>query len=86
MQGNETLFEQANGVIEESTYYPWDGEGQACPPDPKGFIRHLKNTTIRPNPAAVHAAPILSTTYTYKLLPSFNNVLDHWHVQDVALL
>ncbi|NNA07069.1 sugar-binding protein [Pseudomonas lundensis] len=86
MQGNETLFEQANGVIEESTYYPWEGEGQACPPDPKGFIRHLKNTTIRPNPAAVHAAPILSTTYTYKLLPSFNNVLDHWHVQDVALL
>lgn len=86
MQGNETLFKQANGVIVTSTYYPWEGEGQACPPDPKGFIRHLKNTTIKPELTAVHAAPVLSTTYTYKLLPSVNNVLDQWHVMDTALL
>ena len=85
-QGNPTLFKQANGVTETSTYYPIAGEGDACPPDPSGFIRHLKNKTITPAAKTLHSAPALSTTYTYRTLAPLGSVVSAWHVVDTELL
>ncbi|WP_019408949.1 RHS repeat domain-containing protein [Pseudomonas psychrophila] len=85
-QGNLTLLKQANGLTETSTYYPVTGDGDDCPPDPAGFIRHLKNKTITPVTTALHRAPSLSTTYKYKTLAPFDSVSHAWHVVDTELL
>lgn len=85
-QGNLTLLRQANGLTETSTYYPVAGEVDACPPDPSGFIRHLKDKTTTPGTTTLHGAPILSTTYKYKTLDPLGSVNHPWHVVDTELL
>lgn len=85
-QGNVTLLRQANGLTERSTYYPFTGEAGACPPDPTEFVRYLKNKTITPDATALHRAPTLSTTYTYKTLAALGSVINPWHVVDTERL
>jgi YD repeat-containing protein len=79
--GNQTLEVQANGVRTVSEYYqPGDNE-EDCPPDPHGFVRHLKNRTVYPSLGfeAQPPAPILRTNYRYgrhgSVLPSRQRAL-----------
>lgn len=85
-QGNVTLLRQANGVTEESVYYPVEGEVDACPPDQAGFVRHLKRKVIIPAPASAAHAPTLSTTYRHKTLAAVSDAIYPWHVLDTELL
>jgi Rhs family protein len=46
--GNPLYQETPDGTITEYVYYPVDGEGDACPPDPHGFIRWIKSKKVTP--------------------------------------
>ncbi|WP_313459823.1 hypothetical protein [Pseudomonas sp.] len=72
--GNLTERTLATGVREESLWYPPEGEGEDCPPDPFGFRRHLKQKTVRPAQADGQA-PVLRQHYTYKLCPNLDDPL-----------
>lgn len=41
---NITKKVNADGTIENYTYYPVEGEENLCPPDPNGFVNHLKKS------------------------------------------
>ena len=61
---------EANGTREVNTYYPAPGEGSDCPPDPEGFVRHLRSQTRYPAPATHGSAPTLRSEYRYVALPT----------------
>lgn len=69
VHGNLLTQRQPDGVLETSTWYPADGAEDGCPPDPEGFVRHLKSRTVTPAPAAT-AAPVLCSRYRYLALPA----------------
>lgn len=46
--GNPLYQETPDGTITEYVYYPADGESDACPPDPHGFIRWVKSKKVTP--------------------------------------
>lgn len=46
--GNPLRQEVPDGVVTEYVWYPAQGEGDACPPDPHGFTRYLKRKTVTP--------------------------------------
>ncbi|CAI2793967.1 Cell wall-associated polypeptide CWBP200 [Serratia grimesii] len=46
--GNQLRLEAPDGSVTECVYYPAGGDGDACPADPHGFIRHLKSKTVTP--------------------------------------
>jgi RHS repeat-associated protein len=54
VHGNLLKQVNADGTVEEHSWYPAAGEGQDCPPDPHGFVRYQRDTLQRP--AAVEAA------------------------------
>ncbi|MFE4016497.1 RHS repeat-associated core domain-containing protein [Streptomyces sp. NPDC059101] len=73
--GNPTLridpdgTKPGNGTKTEWEYYPPEGSGEDCPPDPNGFTRLLKSVTHTP-PAVLDPdlkAPVYKTTYRYTL-------------------
>lgn len=66
--GNLLVHTRADGIEEISTWYAAGGE-EGCPPDPEGFVRHLKDKTIHPALSAQGDAPTLCTRYTYTSLP-----------------
>ncbi|QXH36755.1 hypothetical protein [Pseudomonas muyukensis] len=66
--GNITYTRYPGGIEEFNLYYPAEG-AEGCPPDPLGMVRSLKKNTTQPAQAPGNA-PILSTAYTYELLPS----------------
>jgi YD repeat-containing protein len=65
----ETL---ANGVCTRYAFYPKEGAGTDCPPDPQDFVRSLRDTTVIPGPGdqGQPAAPIRCTRLTYGRLPA----------------
>ena len=69
--GNLTRSVQANGIAETTQYYPAEGVPGDCPPDPYGFVRHKRESTVTPSadPDKVADlqgdAPTLSTRYRY---------------------
>ncbi|MBO9549831.1 RHS repeat domain-containing protein [Pseudomonas sp.] len=63
--GNLVWRKRVDDVEEEHLWYPEQGEAGACPPDPEGFVRHLKQTTVKPAPTGSGQAPTLSTLRTY---------------------
>ncbi|RRU23522.1 RHS repeat-associated core domain-containing protein [Stenotrophomonas sp. 278] len=66
------LVEQINadGTREVREYYPAEGEGSLCPPDPENFRRILKSSTVYPATSAYGSAPTLRTEFTYRKLDS----------------
>lgn len=68
MHGNPTLEVQASGVRTSSLYYEAAGE-DGCPPDPDGFVRHIKEQTVTPASGGEGDAPVLTTHYRYRELP-----------------
>lgn len=71
IHGNQTLSVQANGVTESTTFYPAEGVTGECPPDPYGFVRHVREQTVTPAtdsslvPDLQTGAPTLRTRYRY---------------------
>ncbi|MBC3498042.1 hypothetical protein V7V80_17075 [Pseudomonas kermanshahensis] len=68
--GNLIWRKRVNEVEEAYVWYPVEGEENACPPDPEGFVRHLKQATLAPAPTGFGKAPTLTRHYTYIRLPA----------------
>jgi YD repeat-containing protein len=63
--GNVVSETQDSGIKQIHTYYPSTStERRGCPPSPL-FIRHLKKTTINPDPSAEHQATAKTLEYSY---------------------
>jgi RHS repeat-associated protein len=76
--GNLLTQTQANGIVETNTWYSAAG-GDGCPPDPEGFVRHIKDKTVTPAPSGNGQAPTLRTRYRYKALPPLaGSPLKNW--------
>lgn len=56
----------ATGIVERSAYFPPEGEGDLCPPDPLGLAFRLKSETVEPGPGG---GPVLTMRYRYCELP-----------------
>ncbi|MCK9904738.1 hypothetical protein MXD63_32440 [Frankia sp. Cpl3] len=65
-QGNPESRTDPDGCRTDWTFYPAGGGGSACPPDPNGFTRWLKNVTRTP-PTTEFDAPALAVSYQYTL-------------------
>jgi len=62
----------ANGVRTTYSFYPKDGAGTDCPPDPHDFVRSLRDTIVVPGPGdqGQPVAPIRGTRVTYRRMPA----------------
>jgi RHS repeat-associated protein len=69
IHGNLVEQTQANGVVEESKWYPAEGT-DGCPPDPEGFVRNVQEKIVRPAASEHGQAPTLCTRYRYMALPA----------------
>ena len=84
IHGNQTLSVRANGVREISAYYPAEGVPGECPPDPYGFVRHLREKTVVPSadPAVVPdvqpGAPALRTRFRHEAMPGISSNATPW--------
>lgn len=82
--GNPTLEVLPSGVRTVSEYYPAEGSGSDCPPDPHGFVRSLKSQVVHPSSQfeSTPAAPVLRTLYRYaafeSILPPAEGALCKW--------
>ena len=71
IHGNQTLSQQASGVIESTSWYPAEGVPGECPQDPYGFVRHMREKTVTPAsdplliPDVQPGAAVLRTRYKY---------------------
>lgn len=68
----------ANGVRTRYAFYPKEGAGTDCPPDPQQFVRSLRDTTVIPGPGeqGQTVAPIRCTRFTYAQLPAREGAQD----------
>ncbi|WP_460418485.1 RHS repeat domain-containing protein [Pseudomonas sp. microsymbiont 2] len=65
--GNLHTETDVKGVTQTSEWYPAAGDGSDSPPDPEGFVRHLKSLTTTPAPSSAHPdAPVLRQRYRYR--------------------
>lgn len=76
--GNQTAKTAISGVVESFEYYDAAGETQGgetlCPPDPYGFVRHLKSHTRTPAAIATGTnADIITDTYRYLQQPALSS-------------
>ncbi|WP_052752434.1 RHS repeat-associated core domain-containing protein [Tatumella morbirosei] len=69
--GNPLHQETPEGTVMEYVYYPAEGEGDACPADPDGFVRWLKSKTVTP-PQIKGDEPVSVTVTTWKKLSTAN--------------
>lgn len=67
--GNPVEIIGVDGAKTTYTYYPVAGEEGACPPEPNGFVRFIKNKTDYPAPSE-HVAPTRKLVNTYLELPA----------------
>ncbi|MDH0305383.1 sugar-binding protein, partial [Pseudomonas sp. GD04091] len=79
--GNLHTETDVSGVTQTREWYPAAGEGSDSPPDPDGFVRHLKSLTTTPAPSDEHPdAPVLRQRYRYRHhAPLGNAVGNGWH-------
>ncbi|MFB4394993.1 hypothetical protein RAC97_24495, partial [Pseudomonas sp. LS_2] len=71
----ETLDEArtlAGAMRTQYSYYPREGEGDDCPPDPEAFVRHRKSATQLPAETSEGQAAPLRTRYRYRHLPALS--------------
>ncbi|VVO44761.1 hypothetical protein PS723_06425 [Pseudomonas fluorescens] len=84
--GNLIEEVQADKIKTTYSYYSKDGE-DGCPPDPEGFVRNRKDTTVYPSPLGQGDAPTLRTRYRYSaLVPLTASGLKDWLVVDSETL
>ncbi|MEU7024563.1 RHS repeat-associated core domain-containing protein [Streptomyces sp. NPDC046203] len=62
--GNPLSQTEPDGTVTTWTYYPAEGSGSDCPPDPNGFTRLLAGVTRTP-PETSFDAPVHETRYRY---------------------
>ncbi|MFJ8433848.1 RHS repeat-associated core domain-containing protein [Kitasatospora sp. NPDC094019] len=62
--GNPLSRTDPDGTRTDWEYYPTEGSGTDCPPDPYGFSRWLKGVTRTP-PSTGFDAPVQRTSYSY---------------------
>jgi RHS repeat-associated protein len=77
--GNMLHQQLPDGTVTEFTYYPAEGEGDACPADPHGFVRYLKSQTNIP-PRIKGDEPQTVQVHTWKELidaPDIRAVVGH---------
>lgn len=67
-QGNPLREEKPDGTITEYQYYPAQGDGDNCPPEPHGFVRFVKKQTVTPRRTAYEDTLPEVTEYTYARL------------------
>ncbi|MFJ3789610.1 RHS repeat-associated core domain-containing protein [Kitasatospora sp. NPDC090091] len=67
--GNPQSRTDPDGTRTDWEYYPADGSGSDCPPDPHGFTRWLKNL-IRTPAETDFDAPVHRTSYVYTSYPA----------------
>ncbi|WP_449431750.1 RHS repeat domain-containing protein [Pseudomonas putida] len=75
-QGNVKTYRKANGVEEISNWWPANADPDGNhPEDAEGFVRHLKDKTIKPAPlegtGGKNAAPLVQR-YNYLAIPVLN--------------
>ena len=75
-----TTTDVANGITESSIYYPPEGEGTLCPPDPLGKVRRLRSRTTIPGPGGGQERRV---TYQYCTLPVLANPVEGNEARDV---
>lgn len=66
--GNLIRQESPDGSVTEFEYYPAEGDGENCPPEPNGFIRFLKKKTLIPRMTEYNDSHPEITEYTYSQL------------------
>ncbi|MGE7138350.1 hypothetical protein ACQKIE_12040 [Luteibacter sp. NPDC031894] len=66
--------DSGNGITEVSVYYPIEGEGDLCPPDPLHIVTRLKSRTTYPGPGG---GPVLNTLYHYCEVPVVAGTVDY---------
>jgi RHS repeat-associated protein len=70
--GNLIRMRKPDGTVTQYVHYPAQGEGDACPPDPHGFVHFLKAETTTPAPASF-ASPEQVRRLTYRAIPGVAN-------------
>ncbi|MFU2326190.1 RHS repeat domain-containing protein [Pseudomonas sp. NFX98] len=84
IHGNLTLTVQDNGIREAIAYYPAIGAPGDCPPDPYGFVRHIREKTVTPSadsariPELQEGAATLRSRYRYELMPPISGSTTPW--------
>ncbi|KPZ07012.1 YD repeat-containing protein [Pseudomonas tremae] len=82
--GNLTRQLQPSGVLETSTWYPAEGETQGefqCPPDPEGFVRHVRTRTVTPAQSEYgELAPVLRNRFVYDAMAPVSGASKPWLV------
>ncbi|VEA66452.1 YD repeat (two copies) [Serratia plymuthica] len=69
--GNLTKKTDADGTVTTRDYYPEDkvtpadADGFGCPPDPNGFKRFIRTTTVTPRVTEGYPMPARTTRYQY---------------------
>ncbi|ULH11495.1 hypothetical protein MF265_01480 [Serratia marcescens] len=65
--GNLLTRETPDGILTTCDYYPPDGSGADCPPEPNGFTRFMKSVTVTPakTGTAWRDVPVSRTLYRY---------------------
>ena len=66
--GNPLSMRHADGTVETYEWYPAAGEGLACPAEPNGFVRFLKQERTRCAQVNGYAVPAQVVSYTYEVL------------------
>lgn len=72
--GNLVWQQGADGTVEEYEYYPPEGDGDACPPEPNGFSNLLKCKRVVPSEGRPGEAPVRQTVYRYVRLPALSGI------------
>ncbi|MEZ8051238.1 MULTISPECIES: RHS repeat protein [Vibrio] len=67
--GNQTLIREINGDQTKRVYYTSSGEGQACPPEPNGFVAFLQEETFQPASSITSHEQERKSVFTYQSLP-----------------
>lgn len=65
--GNLLTEEAPDGTRTDCEYYPANGQGSDCPPEPNGFVRFMKTKTVTP-PRRQGDEPQSTTTHKWKKL------------------
>ncbi|MDR7344271.1 YD repeat-containing protein [Pantoea alhagi] len=66
--GNPVRQENPDGSVTEYEFYPAAGDGANCPPEPNGFVRFIKRTTVTPPQTDYADTPIQVTEFRYATL------------------
>lgn len=74
-QGNPVSQKSPDGTLVEYEYYPPEGDGENCPPEPNGFIRFLKKKTLTPRTTKYDDTLPEVTQYTYCTLGDTDRVV-----------